>query len=118
MVNQKRLEYLEKTIKLINIANRMEEWLEANDAKNILKVIKKYLKVLNLLDHYDHKTIEKRKGETSHLQIQYKNCMNIIHQLRFFEKSTLFALERENGQKWLLEIFIKLIMGKTYIYLL
>ena len=32
-VNQKRLEYLEKTIKLIDIANRMDERLEGNDAK-------------------------------------------------------------------------------------
>ena len=34
-VNQKRLEYLEKTIKLIDIANRMDERLEGNDAKEI-----------------------------------------------------------------------------------
>ena len=37
-VNQKRLEYLEKTVKLIDIANRMDERLEGNDAKEILKV--------------------------------------------------------------------------------
>ena len=37
-VNQKRLEYLEKTIKLIDIANRIDERLEGNDAKEILKV--------------------------------------------------------------------------------
>ena len=30
--NQKRLEYLEKTIKLIDIANRIDEKLEGNDA--------------------------------------------------------------------------------------
>lgn len=38
-VNKKRLEYLEKTIKLIEIANRADERLEETDAKNILKVI-------------------------------------------------------------------------------
>ena len=37
-VNQRRLEYLEKTIKLIDIANRIDERLEGNDAKEILKV--------------------------------------------------------------------------------
>lgn len=37
-VNQKRLEYLEKTIKLIDIANRIDERLENNDAREILKV--------------------------------------------------------------------------------
>ena len=35
-INQKRLEYLEKTVKLIDIANRMDERLENNDAKEIL----------------------------------------------------------------------------------
>lgn len=36
-VNKKRLEYLEKTIKLIDITNRIDERLEGNDAKEILK---------------------------------------------------------------------------------
>ena len=38
-INQRRLDYLEKTVKLIDIANRMDERLEAGDAKEILKVI-------------------------------------------------------------------------------
>ena len=58
-VNQKRLEYLEKTIKLIDIANRIDERLENNDAKEILKVIGDYSKALNLLDEYDHRTLKK-----------------------------------------------------------
>ena len=49
-VNQRRLEYLEKTIKLIDIANRIDERLEGNDAKEILKVIGDYSKALDLLD--------------------------------------------------------------------
>ena len=60
-VNQKRLEYLEKTIKLIDIANRIDERLEGNDAKEILKVIGEYSKALDLLDDYDHKTLKKLK---------------------------------------------------------
>lgn len=35
-VNQKRLEYLEKTVQLIDIANRIDDRLEENDAKGIL----------------------------------------------------------------------------------
>ncbi len=38
-VNQKRLEYLEKTVKLIDIANRMDERLEGNDTKEFLQKI-------------------------------------------------------------------------------
>ena len=44
-VNEKRLKYLEKTIKLIDIANRMDDRLEGNDAKGILKVIGEYSKL-------------------------------------------------------------------------
>lgn len=47
-INQKRLNYLEKTIKLIDIANRIDERLENNDAKEILKVIGDYSKALDL----------------------------------------------------------------------
>ena len=61
-VNQKRLEYLEKTIKLIDIANRIDNRLEGNDAKEILKVIGDYSKALDLLDNYDHKTLKKIDG--------------------------------------------------------
>ena len=39
-VNQRRLEYLEKTIKIIDIANRIDDRLEGNDAKEILSWIK------------------------------------------------------------------------------
>ena len=61
-INQKRLDYLEKTIKLIDIANRIDERLEGNDAKEILKVIGEYSKALDLLDDYDHRTLKKIEG--------------------------------------------------------
>ena len=61
-LNQKRLEYLEKTVQLIDIANRIDERLENEDAKEILKVIGNYSKALNILDDYDHRTLIKPKG--------------------------------------------------------
>ena len=64
-VNQKRLEYLEKTVKLIDIATRVEDGLENSDAKEVLKVISNYSKALDLLDDYDHKTLNKIKGSKS-----------------------------------------------------
>ena len=96
-VNQKRLEYLEKTIKLIDIANRMEDRLENNDAKEILKVIGDYSKALDLLDDYDHRTLKKIKGNIDERRIQYRDCIDIINKLRFNEESTLFAVERDKG---------------------
>lgn len=96
-INQKRLEYLEKTIKLIDIANRIDERLEGNDAKEILKVIGGYSKALNLLDDYDHRTLKKFEGNIDDRKIEYQECINIINKLRFNEESSLFAIERDKG---------------------
>ena len=96
-VNQRRLEYLEKTVKLIDIANRMDERLEGDDAKEILKVIGEYSKALDLLDDYDHKTLKKIKGNIDNKRIKYSDCIDIIHKLKFNEKSSIFAIERDKG---------------------
>ena len=96
-INQKRLEYLEKTVQLIDIANRMDERLEENDAKEILKVIGEYSKALNLLDEYDHRTLEKIKGNEDNRKIKYEDCIEIINKLRFNAESSLFAVERDKG---------------------
>ena len=96
-VNQKRLEYLEKTIKLIDIANRIDERLEGNDAKEILKVIGSYSKALNILDDYDHKKLKRVKGNIDERKIKYEDCIAIINKLKFNEESKLFAVERNKG---------------------
>ena len=105
-INQKRLEYLEKTVKLIDIANRMDERLEAGDAKEILKVIGEYSKALNLLDDYDHRTLKKINGNIDNRKIEYKECLNIINKLRFNEESSIFAVERDRG--------LEAIIGNIY----
>ena len=96
-INQRRLDYLEKTVKLIDIANRIDERLEGNDAKEILKVIGGYTKALDLLDDYDHRTLKKIEGNTDERKIKYNECTDIITKLRFNEESSLFAVEREKG---------------------
>lgn len=96
-INQRRLDYLEKTVKLIDIANRIDERLEINDAKEILRVIGNYSKALDLLDDYDHRTLKKIKGIKDDRKIKYEECINIIEQLRFNEESSIFAVERDNG---------------------
>lgn len=105
-VNQKRLEYLEKTVKLIDIASRMENRLENSDAKEILKVIGEYSKALELLDDYDCKKLKKVNGNRDNRRITYKDCKDIIQKLRFHEKSSLFAMERNNG--------LEAILGDIY----
>ena len=96
-VNQKRLEYLEKTVKLIDIANRIDENLNNSDAQEILKVIGNYSKALDLLDDYDHRTLLKPKGNDSQKQIKYEDCLDVINKLRFNQESSIFAIERNNG---------------------
>ena len=98
-INEKRLEYLEKTIKLIDIAGRIDTELSSQDAKEIIKVINNYSNALNLLDDYDHKRILKPKGTKNNKKITYENCIDIISKLKFNSDSDLFALERNEGLK-------------------
>ena len=98
-INNKRLEYLEKTIKLIDIAGRIDEELNGNEAKEIIKVINDYSKGLDLLDDYDHKRIVKPNGTVNDKKISYEECIEIINKLKFSNESNLFARERNEGLK-------------------
>ena len=111
-VNQRRLEYLEKTVKLIDIANRMDKGLDGKDAREILKVIGDYSKALNLLDDYDHRTFSKPKGNNSDKKISYEDSMDIITKLRFNEESDLFALERNRGLEGIIGNIYQTFEGK------
>jgi len=105
-VNQRRLEYLEKTIKLIDIANRIDDRLENDDAKEILKVIGEYSRALDMLDEYDHKTLKKPDGNVDTRVITYEDCITIINSLKYKEESELFGIERDKG--------LKAIIGNVY----
>lgn len=98
-VNQKRLEYLEKTVKLIDIAGRIDNDLKGTEVKEIIKVINNYSSALNLLDDYDHRRITKPNGTKINKQITYDECIGIINKLKFNSDSDLFALERNEGLK-------------------
>lgn len=105
-INQKRLEYLEKTVKLIDIAGRIDQKLDGDEAQGIIKVINNYSNALNLLDNYDHRTVSKPIGTKTKKQIKYEDCINIINKLKFNSNSDLFALERDKG--------LKSIIGNLY----
>ena len=121
-INQKRLDYLEKTVKLIDIANRIDERLEGNDAKEILKVIAGYTKALDLLDDYDHKTLKKIQGNLDTRKIEYQECISIINKLRFNEESSLFAVERNKGLESIIgniyQSFGRTEKGANFLYLI
>ena len=98
-VNKKRLDYLEKTVKLIDIAGRIDKELKGTEAKEIIKVINNYKDALNLLDDYDHKRITKPQGINDNKKITYEDCMDIVSKLKFNSDSNIFALERNEGLK-------------------
>ena len=111
-VNQKRLEYLEKTIRLIDIANRIDDELENDQAREILRVIGDYSKALNLLDDYDHRTLKNIKGAKDQRKITYEDCMKLIKKLRFNEESDLFSIERNNGLASIINNIYRTFDGK------
>ncbi len=80
-VNERRLEYLEKKVKLINIATRINKDVSTSDMKEVLEVINNFSQGLDILDNYDHRIFKKVKGESSSKQITYDNCLEIINLL-------------------------------------
>ena len=111
-INSKRLEYLEKTVKLVDIASRIEQKLEGNEAQSIIRVINTYSTALNLLDDYDHKRITKPNGTNNTKKIAYEECINIINKLKFNSDSDIFALERNQGLKTIIESIYQSFSGK------
>ena len=97
-VNQKRLEYLEKTIKLIDIATRLDEDLRSDESYNMLKIISDYTKALETLDKYDHNQIKKPKGNINKdKKIKYEDCIELINEMPFKKTSDIFGIERDQG---------------------
>ena len=111
-VNQKRLEYLEKTIKLIDIAGRIDTELKGTEAHEIIKVINNYSNALILLDDYDHKCITRPNGTKNNKKITYEDCISIVNKLKFNSDSNLFALERDNGLKAIIGTIYQSFDGK------
>jgi len=114
-INNIRLEYLEKTVKLIDIAGRIDTELEGNEAQEIIKVINNYSNALNLLDDYDHKRVIKPKGTINNKEISYEECIEVINKLKINNESKLFALERNKGLKSILNNIYQSFDGE-YVY--
>ena len=111
-VNQKRLDYLEKTVKLIDVASRINEDVESKNIKNIINVINSYSNALNLLDDYDHKNLTKPKGTKKLINVTYEDCKDVINSLKFNNYSDIFALERNEGLKEILGTIYQTFDGK------
>lgn len=93
-VNQKRLEYLEKTIKLIDIANRMDERLEGNDAKEIYKSVEEKGANFLYLIVKNHVFADGNKRIAATLFIYFLNFYGILYknEEQTIDNNTLAAL--------------------------
>lgn len=111
-VNSKRLEYLEKTVKLVDIASRIEQKLDGSEAQSIIKVINTYASALSLLDDYDHKRIIKPNGTNTNKNITYEDCIKVISELKFNSDSNIFALERNEGLKSIINTIYQSFLGE------
>ena len=98
-INKQRLEYLEKTVKLIDIASRNVEELTNDNAKDVLLVIDYFSKGLDLLDDYDHQCLPKISGKKDDRIVTYEDCMQVINKLKFNQRGDLFARERNSDFK-------------------
>ena len=98
-INKQRLEYLEKAVKLIDIASRNVEELTNDNAKDVLLVINYFSKGLDLLDDYDHQCVPKISGKKDDRIVTYEDCMQVINKLKFNQRGDLFARERNSDFK-------------------
>ena len=93
VINQKRLEVLNKTIE---IQSRMLASTLELDAKEVLNVIEAYENALSLLDDYDHECIGKPDGINTLYYLSYDECRGLIDKMHF--KSDMFGVEKEKGK--------------------
>ena len=92
-VNQKRLEALDRTVKIQSriIASTLEL-----DEKEVLNVVETYADALSMLDDYDHGCLEKPNGKDTIYRLSYEECRNLIDSMRF--ESDVFGVEKETGK--------------------
>ena len=79
-VNQKRLEALDRTVKIQSkiIASTLEL-----DEKEVLNVIETYADALSMLDDYDHGCLEKPNGKDTIYRLSNEECRKLIDIMRF-----------------------------------
>ena len=95
VVNEKRLEVLNKTIQ---IQSRMLASTLGIEEKEVLNVVEAYSNALSLLDDYDHGCVSKPKGKSSIYQLTYEECRTLIDSMGYNGFSDVFGVEKESGK--------------------
>ena len=95
VVNQKRLDVLNKTI---SIQSRMLASTLGIEEQEVLSVVEAYSNALTLLDDYDHGTIPKPDGIASIYHLGYEECRELIDSMKYGNFSSVFGIEKEYGK--------------------
>ena len=92
-VNNNRISQLGEVIQI------MKRTESALDSKQVLTVIEKYSEALELLDSYDHQNMERPRGNAASYELTYKECREVISNMRFGDESELFGKEKDDSFK-------------------
>lgn len=71
-----------------------------------------YNKGLSILDDYDHQTMDIECSLDTIYRINYEECIHIIHETTFYEKGSLFGLEKNDSFKSAIENIYQTFGGK------
>ena len=92
-VNEKRLQYLNKTIRL---QSGIIAGIAGIDADSVLQVVEEYTAALELLDSYDHQSLKKPDGTKYVYKLNYEENREFIDKMSF--DSDVFGVEKEPGK--------------------
>lgn len=92
-VNEKRLQYLNKTIRL---QSGIIAGIAGIDADSVLQVVEEYTAALELLDSYDHQSLKKPDGTKCVYHLTYEESREFIDKMSF--DSDVFGVEKEPGK--------------------
>lgn len=95
VVNEKRLQALNKTVQ---IQSEIIAGIAGIEADEVLRVVNEYSKALELLDKYDHQCITAPEGNKCIYWLKYDECMQLIKNMEFSAFSGIFGLEKEPGK--------------------
>ena len=95
VVNEKRLQALNKTVQ---IQSEIIAGIAGIEADEVLRVVNEYSKALELLDKYDHQCITAPEGNKCIYLLKYDECMQLIKNMEFSASSGIFGLEKEPGK--------------------
>ena len=110
VVNNKRLEQLEKSFNLISIASRLDSKIINDEGNAILQTLLQYNKALSVLDDYDHQCLKRPKGLKDTYRITYEECRSIIDSMNF--NSDLFGKERDGSFNSSINTIYQSMFGK------